>query len=127
MRKLFLIFFLLIHIGAIAQEMRFVIEEKCSADGNSLLFECTKIQTEFTIIKNGKRFIGVNSVNGTTYQLKVLEADNLITVLQNPVFFSGTSTIHLTSKDKNFYWVEVAYSTTLKKREITIRSGRKIN
>ena len=127
MRKLFLIFFLLIHIGAIAQEMRFVIEEECSADGNSLLFECTKIQTEFTIIKNGKRFIGVNSVNGTTYQLKVLEADNLITVLQNPVFFSGTSTIHITSKDKNFYWVEVAYSTTLKKREITIRSGRKIN
>ncbi|MEY3519173.1 MAG: hypothetical protein RLZ89_2033 [Pseudomonadota bacterium] len=84
MRKLFLIFFLLIHIGAIAQEMRFVIEEECSADGNSLLFECTKIQTEFTIIKNGKRFIGVNSVNGTTYQLKVLKADNLITVLQNP-------------------------------------------
>ena len=104
-----------------------LLKKSVVQDGNSLLFECTKIQTEFTIIKNGKRFIGVNSENGATYQLKVLEADNLITVLQNPVFFSGTSTIHLTSKDKNFYWVEVAYSTTLKKREITIRSGRKIN
>ncbi len=126
MRNFFLLLVLSLPLTAYSQEMRFRMEEECTTQGGSLVFKCIKEQTEFTIIKNGKRFTGVNSATGTTYELKVLESDNHITVLQNPVGFNGTSTIHLTSADNRFYWVEVAYSTILKNREMTVRSGRRI-
>lgn len=126
MKKLFLLFALLLPLTANSQEMRFKMEEECTTQGSSLVFKCNKAQIEFTIIKNGKRFTGVNSATGTTYDLKVLEADSYITVLQNPVAFNGTSTIHLTSADNRFYSVEVAYSTILKNRELTVRSGRRL-
>ena len=126
MKKLFLLFALSLPLTAYSQEMRFKIEEECTTQGSSLIFKCNKEQIEFTIIKNGKRFTGVNSATGTTYDLKVLEADSYITVLQNPVAFNGISTIHLTSADNRFYWVEVAYSTILKNREMTVRSGRRL-
>ena len=110
-----------------SQEMRFKIEEECSTPNASLQFKCrTPESPEFTILKSGIRYTGVNPSSGTTFELKVIKSDRYITVLDNPVFFSGTSTIHITSADNRFYWVEVAYSDILKSREMTVKSGRRI-
>lgn len=123
--KQFLVLFALIPTMAFAQEMRFVIDNLCSSAGDGLTLKCTAKKQEFTIVKNGKRFAGINE-GGGKFELKVLESTPHILVLQNPVSFDGTSTIHITTADRRFYWVEVAYSTILNEREITIRSGRRV-
>lgn len=107
-----------------AQEMRFVIEQSCSSTGSGLNFKCEKENREFTLVQNGKKFTGINP-SGAMYELKLLEMTPHIIVLQNSVGFDGTSMIHITPTDKKFYWSEVAYSTILNEREITIRSGRR--
>ena len=80
---------------------------------------------EFTLVQNGNKFTGINP-SGGMFELKLLEMTPYIIVLQNPVGFNGTSMIHITSTDKKFYWSEVAYSTILNEREVTVRSGRRL-
>jgi hypothetical protein len=109
-----------------AQEMRFLIEKSCLSTSQGIDFECRQDREEFTIIRNKNRYVGINSGTGVTHDLKLIESDKNITVLQSPVFFSGTSIIHITHSDNRFYWVEVAYSTVLRSREITVRSGKKL-
>ena len=109
------------------QELRFRIEETCISTGSGLKFDCIKENREFTIVKNRLSYTGINPVDGTTYNLPVIEDTRYRTVLANPVFFDGTSQIHFTKPDNRFYWIEVAYSDLLKAREVTVRSGLKIN
>jgi len=108
-----------------AQEMRFVIEQSCFSTGSGLNFKCKKENKEFTLDQNGKKFTGINP-SGGMFKLKLLEMTQYIIVLQNPVGFDGTSMIHITPTDKKFYWSEVAYSTILNEREVTIQSGRRL-
>ncbi len=109
-----------------AQEMHFKIEQTCTASKVTLDFRCNQDSQEFTIIRTGKQYFGVNSSDKTKYRLTVIESDSYITVLKNPVAFSGVSQIHLFQLDGTFYWTEVAYSEILRERELTIRSGRRI-
>lgn len=122
-----ILFFTLKPVSVIGQELRFRIEETCISAGSGLKFDCKKEKTEFTIVKNRSSYTGINSVDGTTYNLPVIEDTRYRTVLANPVFFDGTSQIHFTKPDNRFYWIEVAYSDLLKAREVTIRSGLKIS
>jgi len=108
-----------------AQEMRFVIEQSCSSVGSGLNFKCKTENTEFTLVQDGKKFTGINP-NGTMFELKLIEMSPYIIVLQSPVGFDGTSMIHITPTDRRFYWSEIAYSTILKQREVTIQSGRRL-
>jgi hypothetical protein len=69
------------------QELRFRIEEICISTGSGLKFDCKQDKTEFTIVKNRSSYTGINPVDGTTYNLPVIEDTRYRTVLANPVFF----------------------------------------
>lgn len=108
-----------------AQEMRFVIEQSCTSTGSGLNFKCKRENLEFTLVQNGKMFTGVNP-SGSILELKLIEMTPHIIVLSNPVGFDGTSMIHITPSDRRFYWSEIAYSTILNEREVTIQSGKRL-
>ena len=108
-----------------AQEMRFITEKSCTSQGTGLSLKCRNETQEFTLVKSGNKYVGINPT-GSMFELKLIESTPYILVLQNPVSFDGTSMLHITPIDGSFYWVEVAYSTILKKREVTIQSGRRL-
>jgi len=108
-----------------AQEMRFVIEQSCTSSGQGLTFECKKEHREFTLIQNGRKFTGIHH-SGVLLDLKLIEMTPYIIALQNPVGFDGTSMIHITPTDRRIYMSEVAFSTILNEREVTVRSGRRL-
>jgi hypothetical protein len=125
MKKIiFIIFFF--PLVVVAEEMRFKIEQTCTASKSTLDFTCNQDSQGFTIIRTGKKYFGINSSDKTKYRLPVIESDSYITVLKIPVAYSGVSQIHLFQLDGTFYWTEVAYSETLHERELTIRSGKRI-
>jgi len=101
------------------------IQESCTTQGAGLNFECEAEDNQLGLIIDGDSVIGVNP-SGTPLELSVNKATQEILVLDNPVFFDGTSTIYITFKDSSFYWVEGAYSTILQNRSYTVRSGRVI-
>ena len=96
------------------------------SSGLSLQFKCQRYDSEFTIrMKHGK-YISLNTRSGLDEEMKVLQDNSEMLVLQEPVGYPGTSTLHVTKSDKRFYWVQIAYSSALKAREITIESGTSI-
>ena len=108
-----------------AQEMRFVIDQSCTSSGQGLTFECKRENREFTLIQNGNKFTGIHH-SGVLLDLKLIEMTPYIIALQNPVGFDGTSMIHITPTDRRIYMSEVAFSTILNEREVTVRSGRRL-
>ena len=125
MKQILFVVFLFPSI-AVAEEMRFKIEQTCAAIKGSLDFRCGQDIQEFTIIRTGKSYFSVNPSDGTKSRLSIVESDPYITILKYPVSYSGSSQIHLFRVGGTFYWTEVAYSEILHQREITIRSGKRI-
>jgi hypothetical protein len=125
MKQILLVVFLFPSILA-AEELRFKIEQTCTASKGSLDFGCYQESREFTIIRTGKKYFGVNHSDGTKYRLSIVESDSYITILKNPVSYSGSSQIHIFQMDGTFYWTEVAYSEILHEQEITVRKGKRI-
>jgi hypothetical protein len=109
-----------------AQDMKFRLEERCMSTGQSLSFKCQRHDLEFTIRKKGGKYISLNTRSGWDEDMRVLQDDSEMLVLQEPVGYSGTSTLHVTKSDNRFYWVQIGYSSVLKAREITIESGTRV-
>ena len=57
-------------------------------------------------------------------ELSVMKQDDYVFVLNNPVYFSGSSVVHIMKKTGRFYWSEFAYSEILKADEGHVRVGR---
>jgi hypothetical protein len=109
-----------------AQEMRFVIEQSCLATGAGVEFKCDSRKGEFFITKSGSKFSGVHPDGGPKQNLSVVKTTPYIAVLDYPVRFDGTSTVHLTDDFSKVYWISVAFSTHHKEREVSIVSGRRV-
>jgi len=97
------------------------IQESCTTRGPGIDFECQDEDLQLTMILKEGEVLGVNP-SGGTYALKVQKVTKQILIVDNPVFFEGTSTIYITVPDSSFYWVEGAYNM-FDQREFTIRSG----
>ena len=105
-----------------AEEYFLEIEKACLSEGSQLAFECKTVQSERHLIfsENGVWY-GKNS--STARQLKVIFNDAHILVLENPVSFSGTDTIHIIKSTRKFYWSQFAYSDILLQSEATVKYG----
>ena len=113
-----------------AAEYFLEFEQECSTSGNTLDFKCVKSTEERVVIFfQNKKWYGKNPESGTVWELDVVKADQYILVLNNPVFFSGTSVIHILKATGKFYMSEFAYSSFLEENEATVRYGsiRKVN
>jgi hypothetical protein len=124
--RTFLMTLLMVPILSSAQDLRFVLEERCMSTGTSLAFKCRKHDAEFTIKKIKEKYVSLNTRSGRDEDMTVLQDDEKMLVLQEPVGYAGTSILHITKSDNNFYWVQVAYSSTFRSREITIESGKRV-
>lgn len=107
---------------ALAFEYVLSYEQECSYKGPS--FECKESAERATIRQrpDGK-WVGINQP-GREVELNVMNQDDYILVLNNPVYFSGSSVIHIMKKTGRFYWSEFAYSEALKADEGHVRIGR---
>ena len=108
---------------ALAFEYVLSYEQECDMrSGRS--FECRSSSKRTTIRQqpDGK-WVGINP-DGSQIGLSVMKHDDFVLVLNNPVFFSGTSVIHIMKKTGRFYWSEFAYSEILKADEGHVRVGR---
>ena len=123
--KIVLLLLATLHVSiANATDLFLDFETECSSTGNSLKFVCEKSKKDRALIfnENGKWY-GRNPQGGDVWELGIVKADDNIVVLNNPVFFSGTSVIHLMRATDKFYWSEIAYSEILEHMEVTIRIG----
>jgi len=109
-----------------AQEMRFVVEQSCLATGTGMNFKCDSRKGEFFITKSGSNFSGVHPDGGPKQSLSVVKATPHVVVLDYPVRYDGTSTVHLTDDYSKVYWISVAFSTHFNQREVSIVSGRRL-
>jgi len=114
---------LIFSVPAIANDFFLELEKQCMSTGNQLNFKCDKINQRVIIFLEGSNWYGKNPENGSTWELEVLKADKYILVLNNPVFFSGTSVLHLMKDTGKFYWSEFAYSDILEENEATVSYG----
>ena len=107
---------------AYAEDYFLEIEKTCSSEGSQLVFECKAVKSERHMIfsENGAWY-GKNT--SSVRQLKVVLNDANILVLENPVLFSGTDTIHIIKGTSKFYWSQFAYSDLLHQSEATVRYG----
>ena len=125
MRKIIIVF-LFFPIIALAQDMRFKLEERCVSTGQMMQFKCQKFDLEFTIKQRQGNYFSLNTRSGFDEEMKVLHDDKEILLLKESVRYPGTSTLHITKRDNRFYWVQVAHLDALKAREITIESGIRV-
>jgi len=109
-----------------AQEMRFIVEQSCLATGTGMNFKCEQKKGEFFITKSGSKFSGVHPDGGPKQSLSVVKATPHVVVLDYPVRYDGTSTVHLTENFSHVYWVNVSFSTYANEREVSIVSGRRL-
>jgi hypothetical protein len=123
--KIVLILLAILYVtSASATDLFLDFETECSSTGKSLKFVCEKSKKERVLIFNeNSEWYGRNPQSGDVWELGIVKADDYIVVLNNPVFFSGTSVIHLMRATDKFYWSEVAYSDILEQMEVTIRIG----
>ncbi len=121
MKRLTFLFMLLAQ-PALGFEYLLSYERECSYKGPS--FECKKSAERATIRQrpDGK-WVGINQP-GREIELSVMKQDDYVLVLNNPVYFSGSSVVHIMKKTGRFYWSEFAYSEILKADEGHVRVGR---
>ena len=107
---------------AFAFEYALSYEQECSYKEPS--FECKESTQRATIRQrpDGK-WIGINQP-GREVELNVMKQDDYMLVFNNPVYFNGSSVIHIMKKTGRFYWSEFAYSEILKADEGHVRVGR---
>ena len=132
MKTIFFLAALMFTQAIIAEEYFLEFYKTCSTTGNKLDFKCKKSKSERVLIfTENNKWYGKNSEKGTgsIWELSIVKSDQHVLILDNPVFFSGTSVIHLMKTAGNFYWSEFAYSEILKEMEGTVRYGKisKIN
>mgnify|MGYP001564199157 CR=1 FL=1 len=121
-RQIGLLLLLLLAQPALAFEYALSYEQECSYKGPS--FECKNSTQRATIRQrpDGK-WVGINQ-RGREIELDVMKQDDYLLVLNNPVYFSGSSLIHIMKKTGRFYWSEFAYSEVLKADEGHVSVGR---
>jgi hypothetical protein len=123
MRKLVPIAILtMVGVFACAEEYFLEIEKVCSSEGNQLTFECKVVKSERHLIFSESGF-WYRRNSTTARNLKVVLNDAHILVLENPVLFSGTDTIHIIKRTGKFYWSQFAYSDILLQSEATVKYG----
>jgi len=117
--------FALTAVAANAFEYELTFDQSCSYKAESRSFPCEKTDQPITLIveQRGKWF-GMNPGSKHRIELGLIRNDQYSVVLQNPVYFSGISVLHLMKKTGRFYWTETAYSEILQADEATVRVGR---
>lgn len=110
---------------AFAFDYKLKFEQTCSYNTSTKqTFPCEKSDQPLTELKEVRgKWFGVNPGGTKRMELEVLKDDQYITVLRNPVYFSGISLIHLMKKTGRFYWSETAYSDILGADESTMMIG----
>ena len=121
MRRLALALALLAPLPVSAFDYVLKFEKTCSYD--SAGFKCeNSTRTSRISQKSNGAWIGREGKD--EIPLRVIKDDEYVLVLENPVLFSGSSTIHIMKATLRFYWSEVAYSEILKADEAHMRIGR---
>lgn len=120
--RLIALLLLLLTQPVLAFEYLLAFEQVCGYEQRA--FPCKNSSERVTIQQrlDGK-WVGVNQT-GSVVELRVMKNDEYVLVLENPVYFSGTSVIHLMKKTGRFYWSEFSYSEILKVDDGTVRVGR---
>lgn len=99
---------------AFAFDYKLTFDQTCSYNSTKQTFPCEKSDQPVTELKEVRgKWFGVNPTGTKGMELEVVKDDQYITVLRNPVYFSGISLIHLMKKTGRFYWSETAYSDIL--------------
>lgn len=106
-------------------EYELVFDQSCNYKSESRSFPCEKSDQPITLVieQRGKWF-GMNPGGKQRIELGLVRDDRYSVILQNPVYFSGVSLLHLMKKTGHFYWTETAYSEILGADEATVRVGR---
>ncbi|HEX7857354.1 MAG TPA: hypothetical protein VF503_27035 [Sphingobium sp.] len=115
----------LIGVAAHGFEYELAFDQSCNYRAQSRDFPCEKSDQPTTLVveQRGKWF-GMNPGSKQRVELGLIRNDRYSVILQNPVHFSGVSTLHLMKKTGRFYWTETAYSEILDADEATVRVGR---
>lgn len=115
----------LIGVAAHGFEYELAFDQSCNYRAQSRDFSCERSAQPLTVIseRRGKWF-GSNPGSKQRVELGLIRDDQYSVILQNPVYFSGVSTLHLMKKTGRFYWTETAYSEILNADEATVRVGR---
>ncbi|MBS0450117.1 MAG: hypothetical protein JSS14_02305 [Proteobacteria bacterium] len=110
---------------AFAFDYRLVFDQECMYQAPKRNFPCERSDQPITELReiSGKWF-GVNPGSKNSIELHLVKDDQYILILQNPVYFSGISLIHLMKKTGRFYWTETAYSDIVNDDEALVRIGR---
>lgn len=104
-----------------AAEFQLLAKTVCSSD-DGLEFKCKPTnQGVVRIIKRGNDWFGMNGKDSV--KLGIIKDDPYITILNNPVFYSGMESIHLMKVTSTFYWSKISYSEILKQSNVTIEYG----
>ncbi|WP_440531647.1 hypothetical protein [Variovorax sp. YR566] len=110
--------------SAFAFDYKLTFDQTCSYDSAKRTFPCKKSDQPVTELKEVRgKWFGVNPGGTNVIELEVLKDDQYITVLRNPVYFSGISLVHLMKKTGRFYWSETAYSDIRGADESTMMVG----
>jgi len=102
-----------------------IYDHECRSGGpaKTLPFNCKKSTGKAVLRQRADgKWVGVNG--NKEVLLSVIKNDEYILVLNDPVPYSGMSTIYLMKPTGRFYWSEFAYSEILKADEGHVRFGR---
>ncbi|BEP36691.1 hypothetical protein GmRootV59_36630 [Variovorax sp. V59] len=106
-------------------EYELVFDQSCSYKTESRSFPCEKTDHPLTVVtKQRGKWFGRNPGSNQRIELGLVREDQYSVILQNPVYFSGVSLLHLMKKTGRFYWTETAYSDVLEADDATVRVGR---
>ncbi|WP_026610552.1 hypothetical protein [Methylocaldum szegediense] len=121
MRRFVIALPLLSPLPASAFDYILKFEQTCSYESASFKCERSSRTARISQKPNGS---WVGREGSEQISLRVIKDDDYVLVLENPVLFSGTSTIHIMKATLRFYWSEVAYSEILKADEAHMRVGQ---
>jgi len=123
MKKYILLIAMLVSVPVYADEYFLMFNESCTMTAGRP-FECTEYKERVRIFRDGSQWYGRNPDGGSVWELSVDKVDKNILILNNPVFFSGSSTLYIMRRSGEVYMSEGAYSDILNESEFTVRYGR---
>jgi hypothetical protein len=131
MNKFIAILLLAFSGSAFAEAYLLEIGEQCGTRGDKLIFECglsteekiTGEKAKFIVFQSGGDWSAKQTNGVVVTEFKTLQNDDNVLILEASTLFSGNRTLYIFKKNRRFYFVETAFTDTLKNNEMTIKQG----
>lgn len=100
-----------------------VFNRACSYKNSKV--KCIASQKTAELFTRNGQWYGIkDEITPEVVPLRIIKDDANILILENPVRFSGSSTVHLMKGTRAVYWSEISYSEALQSEDAHLRIGK---